>query len=90
MPPEWAVSSGVSQILCKHRRAVKIEQKLFIGVVACPPPLEFNIGREMCACQGQRPGAAVHFPLDLRAILCQSGILSSKYTAIWAWIMLQS
>ena len=45
---------GVSQILCKHRRAVKNRAKLFVGVVACPPPLEFNIGREMCACQGQR------------------------------------
>lgn len=46
--------TGVSQILCKHRRVVKNRAKLFVGVVACPPPLEFTIGREMCACQGPR------------------------------------
>ena len=51
---ERSAPLGVSQILCKHRRAVKNRAKLFVGVVACPPPLEFNIGREMCACQGQR------------------------------------
>ena len=28
---------GASQVLCKHRRAMKIEQKIFVGVAACPP-----------------------------------------------------
>ena len=48
--PQW----GVSQILCKHRRAVKNRAKLFLGVAVYPPSLKFYIGKSFCACQGQR------------------------------------
>lgn len=53
-----AVSSvqnmDVSQILCKHRGAVKNRAKLFLGVAVYPPSLKFYIGKSFCACQGQR------------------------------------
>ena len=44
----------VSQILCKHRRAVKNRAKLFLGVTVYPPSLKFYIGKSFCVCQGQR------------------------------------
>ena len=57
---------GVPQILCKHHGVVNIEQKLFVGVMARLPPLEFNIGREMWAYQRQRLiGRSVYFTPDL-------------------------
>ena len=46
--------SGVSQILCKHRRAAKNRAKVICwggGLSATP---SFNMGRELRACQGQR------------------------------------